>query len=311
MTVQAPSEPRPAPPVSLGLYRFALIFAAVVLIHIKWGAMVTSTGSGMAFTDWPLARGSFWPPDMDMADLFEHLHRIFGAVIGLMSLIMLVWIHRQDSRSWMIKTAWVIFLLIVAQGLLGGLGVLMGEEGGNTWAPASILHGIMAQPTLCLAAAIAFLQSPACNEKISLPADVLTSARKLCVFALVMVLVQLSIGSVVRHTNQQGMLWLHVFMALFVSTSILAATAYAQGKIVPQAPGFRRLCYWIMGTLLTQLVLGFVTLGARQVKDPSNIEYIGRSIIVSSHVVFGAFLFMLATLLMIRVWRVRPDAGPS
>jgi cytochrome c oxidase assembly protein subunit 15 len=265
----------------------------------------------MAFTDWPLARGSFWPPDMDMGDLFEHLHRVMGAVIGLMSLIMLVLIHRRDSRSWMIKTAWVLFLLIVAQGVLGGVGVLMGEEGGNTWAPASVLHGIMAQPTLCLAAALAFLQSPAGNERVYLPADVLRTARKLCVFALVMVLVQLSIGSVVRHTNQQGMLWLHVFMALFVSASILAATAYAQGKIVPKASGFGKLCYWIMGTLLMQLILGFVTLGARQVKDASNIEYIGRSIIVSSHVVCGAFLFMLATLLLVRVWRVRPDESPS
>ena len=40
--------------MSRGLFRFSLFATIFTLFHIKFGAMVTSTGSGMAFTDWPL-----------------------------------------------------------------------------------------------------------------------------------------------------------------------------------------------------------------------------------------------------------------
>ena len=51
------------------------------------------------------------------------------------------------------------------------------------------------------------------------------------------------------------------------------------------------------------LAVGFVTLGVRRFKDPSNIEYLGRSFIVSSHVLVGATLFLFATLLVAKAWR--------
>lgn len=299
----APANHESTPPVPASLYRFAVIFAVVVLVHIKLGAMVTSTGSGMAFTDWPLARGSFWPPDMNLGEKFEFYHRVLGSVVGLLSIVMLVLVHRWDSRSWMIKTVWGLFVLIAVQGLLGGLGVIYGQEGGVTSPTLSIAHGILAQPTLCVAAAVAFFFSPAWCERPRLPAATVRTGRKLCLIAMGLVFLQLSIGSVVRHTNQPSMLWLHVFMALLVSVGILVAAAHAQGKIVPSLPGIGSLCHWIFGSLLLQLILGFVTLGVRRVKDASNIEYIGRSILVSGHVVVGAILFMLATLLLVRVWR--------
>ena len=302
MTVAAPN-PEPAHPVPVSLYRFAVVFAVVVLVHIKLGAMVTSTGSGMAFTDWPLSRGSFWPPDMDLGEKFEFYHRLLGSVVGLLSIVMLVLVHRWDSRSWLIKTVLVLFLLIVVQGVLGGLGVIYGQEGGVTSPILSVAHGILAQPTLCLAAAVAFFLSPAWCERPPLPAATKRTARKLCVFALGLVFCQLFIGSVVRHTNQQSMLWLHVFMALLVSAGILAAAAHAQGKIAPRSSGLATLCRWIFAGLGLQLTLGFITLGVRRVKDASNVEYIGRSILVSGHVVIGAILFMLATLLLVWVWR--------
>jgi len=285
-----------------------VVFAVVVLVHIKLGAMVTSTGSGMAFTDWPLSRGSFWPPDMDLSEMFEFYHRVLGSIVGLLSIVMLVLVHRLDSRAWMIKTAWLLFVMIVVQGVLGGLGVIYGQKGGVTSPSISVAHGILAQPTLCLTAAVAFFLSPSWCDRPALPAEIARTARKLCVIALGLVLMQLVIGSVVRHTNQQSMLWLHVFLALMVSAGILVAASYAQGRVAPCAPGIGILCRWIFGALLLQLTLGFITLGVRRVKDPSNVEYIGRSILVSGHVVVGAILFMLATLLLVRVWRARGQA---
>lgn len=299
----SPHSTPPGPPVPASLYRFAVVFAAVVLVHIKLGAMVTSTGSGMAFTDWPLARGSFWPPDMNLGEMFEFYHRLLGSLVGLLSIVMLVLVHRWDARPWAIKTVWALFLMIVVQGILGGLGVIYGQEGGVTSPMLSVAHGVLAHPTLCLAAALAFFFSPAWSERPVLPAATARTGRKLCLIALGMILVQLIIGSVARHTNIQSMVWLHVFMALLVSVGILIAAAHAQGKIAPQSPSIGKLSKWIFIILLLQLTLGFITLGVRRVKDASNVEYIGRSILVSGHVVVGAMMFMLATLLLLRVWR--------
>jgi cytochrome c oxidase assembly protein subunit 15 len=293
----------PARPASAGLYRFAVLTCAWILLHIKGGAMVTSTGSGMAFTDWPLADGSLWPPGMDLAKLFEHLHRVSGAIAGLLCVGLLVWVWRNDRSTWLRLSTAALLVMVSLQGLLGGLGVLFGEPGGRTLAVAAIGHGILAQPTLCVAVIVAFALSPGFAERTTADAATIGRARGLATAALGLVFVQVAVGAVVRHTNQQGMLWLHVFLALVVALAILVAVAYCSGRFAERSRGFRVLGRWTLTLLLVQLTLGFVTLAVRRVKDPSNIEYIGRSIVVSGHVVVGAVLFLLATLLVARVWR--------
>lgn len=288
---------------SAGLYRFAVFFAAFTLLHIKGGAMVVSTGSGMAFTDWPLARGSLWPSGMDLEDLFEHLHRISGSLLGLLGIWLAVWVQRVDGRRWLRHLCWWLLGLIVVQGVLGGIGVLFGEAGGRTWAPAAIAHGVLGQATLSIQVVIAFALSRSYGERIDVAADEARSARKLSGVALGLVVFQLLLGATFRHTNIQGVLWVHVFMALVVATAILIAAAYGSAKFGARAPGFRRLSVWVNVLLLLQLALGFVTLGVRRFKDPSNIEYLGRSLVVSSHVLVGATLFLFATLLVAKSWR--------
>lgn len=297
---------------SVALQRFAVFFAAFTLLHIKGGAMVVSTGSGMAFTDWPLARGSLWPPGMDLADLFEHLHRFAGSLVGLFGIVLAVWVQRVDGRSWLRKLCWWLLVLIIVQGVLGGVGVLMGQEGGRTWAPAAIAHGVLGQATLCIQVVVAFALSRSFSEKIVAPFADVRGARRLSVVALVLVLVQLTLGAIFRHTDVSGVLWVHVFMALVVSAAILIAAAHGSGKFGDRSPGFRRMAVWINVLLLLQLTLGFVTLGVRRFKDPSNIEYLGRSLVVSSHVIVGASLFLVATLLVARAWRnLEPEASTA
>jgi cytochrome c oxidase assembly protein subunit 15 len=288
---------------SSALHRFAVFFAAFTLLHIKGGAMVVSTGSGMAFTDWPLARGSLWPPDMDLEDLFEHLHRVSGALVGLFGIGLALWIQKVDGRRWLRHLCWWLLALIVVQGGLGGLGVVLGQEGGRTWAPAAIGHGVLGQVTLSIQVVVAFAVSAAYREQVRGPADEVGTARRLAGVALGLVVTQLLLGAIFRHTNIQGVLWVHILMALVVSTAILIAAAHSSAKFGAAAPGFRRVGIWVNVLLLVQLALGFVTLGVRRFKDPSNIEYLGRSLLVSSHVLVGATLFLFATLLVAKAWR--------
>ena len=58
-----------------------------------------------------------------------------------------------------------------------------------------------------------------------------------------------------------------------------------------------------LGKLTLQFLLGFYALAVVRPKDPSNIEYLTRSLLVSGHVLIGATLFLLATLILAKSWQ--------
>lgn len=304
-----PNPPSTARTESKALFRFAVFVTVFTLVHIKLGANVTSTGSGMAFTDWPLSNGSLWPAGMGAPHYLEHVHRLLGTIVGILAIALLIWIYRVDSRRWLRGLAWTFLVVVTIQGIFGGLGVVYAPEDPvtgeklRTWAPAAITHGVLAQPTLCLAAVLAFAVSPGWNERLLVPSSQATAARKFAAVSLGFVFVQIAIGAVLRHAEVQSMLWAHVFMAIVVSMAIMVAAAYHSGRFASRSPGIRTLCNWTWGLLILQLVLGFATWLVRQPKDPSNIEFFGKTLIVSSHVLIGSGLFLLATLLLARSLR--------
>lgn len=69
--------------------RFAVLTAGATLVLIFVGALVTSTGSGLAVPDWPLSFGQVFPP-MVGGVLFEHGHRLVAALVGLLTVAVMV-----------------------------------------------------------------------------------------------------------------------------------------------------------------------------------------------------------------------------
>ena len=51
------------------VHRFAVLTAGATLVLIFVGALVTSTGSGLAVPDWPLSFGQVFPPMVGLAGL--------------------------------------------------------------------------------------------------------------------------------------------------------------------------------------------------------------------------------------------------
>jgi len=291
------------PAVGVRLYRYSLFVVAFTLLHIKIGAMVTSTGSGMAFADWPLSDGSLWPPGMGLDGLFEHGHRTSGTVVGMLVLALTIWVCVRDPRAWMRRVAIGALALVVLIGVLGGVGVLMELPAGT-----SIAHAVLAQVILCVLTLISFGLSTAWSHRVAAAPAQVRVARRLTGAGFVLVFLQLFVGAVVRHTNAQGMLWLHVFMALIVALIILIGAIYC-GSRFPHA-GFEKVSKIVMGLLLTQILLGFITLAVRKVKDPSNIEHIGSSLVATTHVVVGAALFLSSSLLFYQALRsLRGESG--
>jgi cytochrome c oxidase assembly protein subunit 15 len=79
------------------LQRFTKFVAASTLFLIFAGAMVTSTGSGLAVPDWPLSYGKFFPP-MVGGIFYEHGHRMIAATVGFLTVIQAIWLQRRALK---------------------------------------------------------------------------------------------------------------------------------------------------------------------------------------------------------------------
>ncbi|HEY0591374.1 MAG TPA: COX15/CtaA family protein, partial [Thermoanaerobaculia bacterium] len=78
-------------PTPRALRIYTKVVAVSTLFLIFAGAMVTSTGSGLAVPDWPLSYGMLMPP-MVGGIFYEHGHRMIATAVGLLTLIQAFWL---------------------------------------------------------------------------------------------------------------------------------------------------------------------------------------------------------------------------
>jgi cytochrome c oxidase assembly protein subunit 15 len=135
------------------LRRFAKFVAASTLFLIFAGAMVTSTGSGLAVPDWPLSYGMLMPP-MVGGIFYEHGHRMIAATVGLLTVIQAIWLQRREPKRFVRVLGWLAVAAVIVQGLLGGLTVIFLLP-----KPISIAHAGLAEIFFCLNVSIAFFTS--------------------------------------------------------------------------------------------------------------------------------------------------------
>ena len=142
MNANAPAK------INRPLHWFAVMAAVATFLLLGAGGLVTSHEAGMSVPDWPNTYGynmfafpiSKWTGGI----FYEHTHRLWASVVGLMTTILAVWIWLKDSRKWMKWVGLAAFLLVVLQGILGGLRVVLIE------ADLGIVHGIVATGIFCL-----------------------------------------------------------------------------------------------------------------------------------------------------------------
>jgi cytochrome c oxidase assembly protein subunit 15 len=144
---------RYAPPTPVALRRFTKFLAAATLFLIFAGAMVTSTGSGLAVPDWPLSYGMLMPP-MIGGIFYEHGHRVIAATVGFLTVLQAIWLQLREPKRYVRILAWCAVGAVIAQGVLGGLTVIF------LLPPAiSIAHAGLAEIFLCLNVSVAFFTS--------------------------------------------------------------------------------------------------------------------------------------------------------
>ena len=182
----------PTPP---WLRRFAKLVAASTLFLIFAGAMVTSTGSGLAVPDWPLSYGMFLPP-MIGGILYETGHRLIAGSVGFLTVILAICLQLFEPKRFVRKLGWFSLGAVLMQGLLGGLTVLFLQPHA-----LSVAHAAVAEIYLCLNVSIAYFTSRAYVGRVLRPAAVPATAglRTRATFLPLIVYAQIVLGALVRH----------------------------------------------------------------------------------------------------------------
>ena len=191
------------------LHRFAIVTALATFVLIGFGGLVTSKGVGMAVPDWPNTFGynMFLVPFDEWLGKFgifeEHSHRLVASFVGLLTIVLAAWLWVKDSRKWVRLLGIGALVLVVAQGVLGGLRVT--EINQNL----GLIHGAVAQLFLILVCGIALVTSSWWRRVNVSEADGASfeALKGILVAVICLVFVQLLLGATMRHQHAGLAIW--------------------------------------------------------------------------------------------------------
>lgn len=301
------------------LARFGWVGAAAFLPLILIGGLVTSTRSGMAVPDWPGSYGAnmFLFPQSLMANphiFLEHVHRLFGSLIGMTVLALMVFVLAAERRAWVKWWAGAVFFGVCVQGLIGGLRVTENSL------LLAVAHGVFGQVVFAFAVALAVYLSPFYKEAETSEAQPDDWRRRvLATAALHAIGFQLLMGASfrhLRHAESPGAthaLWTHVLFSLAVVVLCLMA-----GFLARMRKGERQLDRTLrtsgalmLGIVAFQFLLGwvalaFVMMSKTPVGVPLHDEVLatpnvnaGEAIVRTLHQTTGALLLATATVVLV------------
>jgi len=326
------------------VHRLALITAAATFPLIFMGGLVTSHRAGMSVPDWPNSWGynmfTFPPSKWVGGILFEHTHRLAGAAVGFLAILLVAAAWTTDRRRWVRWTAVAVLLAVCVQGTIGGLRVVLSQR------DLAIVHGIAAQLFFCFIATFCVMTSRFWTERRTLPdSNAIRRVLILSVCTAIVLLVQLVIGAIMRHSDaglaipdfptsygnllppmhidaafrseaihQFGtnlglsrvtlfQIWIHFahrIGATLVTISVIVLATTILLRLRDQ-PAFTRLAWAILALLGTQITLGILTVLLRKPAD-----------IASAHVAVGALLLVTTWVIAMRaIGIVRPEKAPA
>lgn len=295
------------------LRRFTKLVAASTVFLIYAGAMVTSTGSGLAVPDWPLSYGMLMPP-MVGGIFYEHGHRMIAATVGLLTVIQAVWLQLREPKGFVRKLGWISLAAVIVQGVLGGITVLLFLP-----KPVSISHAALAEIFLCLNVAIAFFTSThygRMQQRRGTAANLRVVTRAL----VAVVFIQMLLGAWMRHLGAglaipdfplsfgqlvpplESMAITANFLHRLGALAVVAVALIAGVKILRDGqPALRALWIGLVALIAVQVTLGAFTIWTEK-----------NAIVTSFHVAVGAATLALVLVLALTASVVsREERGPA
>jgi cytochrome c oxidase assembly protein subunit 15 len=283
-------------------HRVALGTVAATFLLILAGGLVTNTGSALAVPDWPTTYGHnmFVYPWSAMVGgiFFEHSHRLLGSLVGLLTVVLATTLGLTEPRRWVRALGGVAVLLVVLQGVLGGLRVVLVKDA------IAIFHGGAAQAFFALTVILALVTSREWLEHR--PAPVSGRLVGLAAAAAALLYAQIVFGALLTHA---GLIDLHLIgaAAVFAFVPIVTARARRTGQRLLARPA-----EILLVLLFVQLALG---VGAYLARFSSMAIPGGQSMVLALPVahrlvaalILGSAVALLAGL--VRTGRARPLAA--
>ncbi len=283
------------------LHRFLVFLAIITFLLLIAGALVTSNQAGLAVPDWPTSFGHLFKiPPMVGGIKYEHGHRMLAEFVGLLTILAAFLVQFIDKRSWMRKLGWIALVLVIIQGVLGGITVKMFLP----WY-VSTAHAAVAQTFFCLIVLMALFTSRGWIENTTAPApdNGRPSLRSLSLLSLFALYLQLFFGGAFRHSGMS--ILPHILNAVLVTAILIwtSVRAMIEGRnVIPiKAPA-----RFVHGLLMLQVALGVAAYFTR-IKDADAPQPLPGMITTTvAHVGVGALLLASAFVLAARTRRYFP-----
>lgn len=310
----------PAPPGNPWPHRLAVLLVFATFVLICAGALVTTLGAGMAFRDWPTSDGHnmFLYPWFEAAtDKFlEHGHRLLGATVGLITIALAAALWWADDRRWVAWLGACALMLVIVQGVLGGLRVRA-----DALSLAKI-HGCTGPAFFALTVVLATVTSRWWRQSgVSLSRTANSRFPLMTIFLACLCLLQLILGSQLRHVSAQdpaGIFRIALFFHLLLAGVLLVYSIWMARRTSTLGHSkLKRPAVLLAVLVVLQLVLGG---GAWVVKYswpaglfPESIAIAGwtniagggtEALVVTGHVAMGSLILATSVLLALRSVRL-------
>ena len=290
-------------------YRLLQITLLWTLALLLLGSIVHATESSLACPDWPTCFGTM-TPEMVGGVFWEHLHRLWAGTLVLIFIAAVVALRkRAPEKRTLFRTGLLGIGLLVVQSVLGGLTVIfllpdaistshltlaflflvlvtvMTVVTGPGWAAREVADRTLLRVGGAWIGGLIFFQSVLGALVRHTDAGVACPDVPLCLGRFVP---PLEHPLVILHFSHRSIGVLIGILVLIVVSRVLAAV----GESTP------RILAWGIGiATLTQVILGFVSVGMRLHPAP-----------VSIHTLLAASILAMATALATWGWDVREQA---
>jgi cytochrome c oxidase assembly protein subunit 15 len=284
--------------VSVWPHRLAVITACATFPLLFIGGLVTSKGAGLAVPDWPTTFGYnmfLYPWSKMVGNIFyEHSHRLVASAVGFLTIALALSLRFQEQRKWLRWLGVIALVLVVLQGVLGGLRVTLLEHS------LAIVHASLAQAFFALTVSLALFTSSEWRENIAEPplADY-GRLRRLAAVTTGLIYFQVLFGAVLRHTGLR--LDAHLLFAALVTLHVVLLAV----RIFKEHTGEGRLARpaLLLGAmLLLQLFLGTVSYLSKFTSLIS-IPIDATVFLTTTHLAVGALMLVTSLVVTLRTYR--------
>lgn len=274
--------------VALALATFPLLFI---------GGLVTSKGAGLAVPDWPTTFGYnmfLYPWSKMVGNIFyEHSHRLVASLVGMLTIALALTFWLGEKRGWLRWLALGALVLVIVQGVIGGLRVVLLEDA------LAIVHGATAHAFFALTVCLAVFTSKAWSAPVAAPVNDGGRLRRLCAATAGLIYAQIVLGAVVRHTGER--IDAHLGLAALVALHVILVLIRV-GRYHAHAPRLTRPAWILFVLLLLQLGLGGLSYFAKYTAA-LRLSMDAIVLLTTSHLAVGALMLGAGVVLTLNAYR--------